>query len=962
MVMFALMLAGCSQGTSPTDPGVETVSDTAMAADETNHLLAGIFTIVCDPPSGTVDIIPLRDADFHLNALKFMEPPPLVYLSLESTPTFDGNILDVDIGLRHPLPGCPELTIFDVCGIVFTNGTLSGFEKAPNIVMPTDGDTRLLNADGYTRWWNPVEFPFGDTIFNYRDGLLGTPYWIAEYNCTLNGFKYFADGLGKDDPVLSLAPSNRGVFSPGEKNIRNYRIDLSGGFVFNYAVDACWAKPDGGPPYSVPDDFPKEANRSEAYQVSVTETLNTLWYDPSNGHSGGRMRITVDVWDHYDAEYNDGWMEDPVAGTDVHGLSHHGPDGEGYARFAQTWGVHNELNFFGEGELLIAVESKTKGYGGVLPGIRVASYFVHKYQILEYHGICDPDVQEPYSTTIHNPGIQPYGTTEVGVLVEGLDDCTEVEDLVYEWRTVHNGMYPWSEWHFDPGPVINVTGLSSGLWYLDVRAIDEAGLKQWNPDGCAFEVEYLPGTSGWALRWGSPSHDCGYDVVVDNLGGVYTTGALTSSLYFKKNGESDKYISHGGHDIFLVKHDIDKKYQWCAGWGGMHDDMAYGLACDDAGNLYVTGFYELLVDFDPASGVDWRTSEGMMDIFVSKFNSDGEYLWGNTWGGESDDTGQAVAVDSIGDLYIAGTFRDTVDMDPGPGSVFHVSNGEDDVFLGKFDASGSLVWVRSWGGWGPDHGYAITFDGNGDVYVTGTFSETVDFDPGTGLDEHVSSGITDCYISKFNSSGDFLWARTWGDWSSDVARSVAVDASDRIIVTGSFPGSVDFDPGPGEYICVSKGDKDIYASIFDTDGGFLGAVTWGSSKKDSGRDVVVDAEGNVFFTGRYGGKQDLDMDPGPGFDLPDIWAPNSVAFLSKFNAAGEYQWGRIWGKSNFDVFGYSHSVCIAVAVDNAGASYVTGEFTDEGSFDLDPGPGYYTLYADIRDVFLIKYLPDGYWY
>ena len=162
--------------------------------------------------NGSIDIIDHRDADLHLNALKFLEPPMLVYLTLESPPQFNGNILDVDIGLRNPYLGLDQFTGFDVCGIIFTLGSQTGFSD-PDIVMAGDGDTRLLNADGYTRWWNPVEFPHGNTIFSYTEGMLGTPSGSAEFNCSINGYKYFADGLEPDDPLAVVSGHPCAVYS-----------------------------------------------------------------------------------------------------------------------------------------------------------------------------------------------------------------------------------------------------------------------------------------------------------------------------------------------------------------------------------------------------------------------------------------------------------------------------------------------------------------------------------------------------------------------------------------------------------------------------------------------------------------------------------------------------------------------------------------------------------------------------
>ena len=265
----AIFLTSCSRDSSPVEPpAMEPAHQLSNVSN--SHSLWGMYTFTCDPGKGTVEVIPLREAGMHLNALKFLEPPALVFLKIEGQPQFNGNILDVDIGLTNPYLGWDQFTGFDVCGIVFTHGSVSGFSD-PDIVMAGDGDTHLLNPDGYTRWWNPVEFPHGDTLNCYIDGMIGTPAAAADFNCTINGYKYFADGLDKDDPLTELDISKRGMFSAWKKNVRHYKIDMSGGFIFNYAVDACWKKPSIIPPMNIPGDFPPEANRVEAWNVVVTE-------------------------------------------------------------------------------------------------------------------------------------------------------------------------------------------------------------------------------------------------------------------------------------------------------------------------------------------------------------------------------------------------------------------------------------------------------------------------------------------------------------------------------------------------------------------------------------------------------------------------------------------------------------------------------------------------------------------
>jgi hypothetical protein len=148
----------------------------------------------------------------------------------------------------------------------------------------------------------------------------------------------------------------------------------------------------------------------------------------------------------------------------------------------------------------------------------------------------------------------------------------------------------------------------------------------------------------------------------------------------------------------------------------------------------------------------------------------------------------------------------------------HISHGLEDVFLSKFDSSGNYLWAKTWGGSNYDWGYGVAVDGSGSAYVTGNFWWTVDFDPGSSVDNHTSNGGYDVFLSKFDSSGNFKWAKTWGGSMEERAYGVAVGGSGNAYVTGEFYGSADFDPGPGEDWHTSNGYSDVFLSKFLPDG------------------------------------------------------------------------------------------------------------------------------------------------
>ncbi len=308
-------------------------------------------------------------------------------------------------------------------------------------------------------------------------------------------------------------------------------------------------------------------------------------------------------------------------------------------------------------------------------------------------------------------------------------------------------------------------------------------------------------------------------------------------------------------------------------------------------------------------------------------------VWVKSLGGTADDVGGDIVVDASGNIYVTGSFTGTVDFDPGFGISNLTSVGGIDFFIQKLDNSGDLIWVKSVGGPRDDQSYSIAVDLNGDVFTTGYFQDTVDFDPGTGstiltTDGYppTQQGYQDIFILKLDASGNFLWAIGMGDnYTAETGRSIAVDQSGNVYTAGQFYSPFDFDPGPGiDDLNLIGSKQTTFLQKLDGSGNFL----WAASVYGEGFSIEVDQYENVYSTGYF--SDTIDFDPGPDtFNLTTSYWTDKDVFIQKLNASGNL----VWAKSISGIGSYQYGYSIAVDLD--GNVLTTGVFEDTADFDPD---------------------------
>ena len=310
-----------------------------------------------------------------------------------------------------------------------------------------------------------------------------------------------------------------------------------------------------------------------------------------------------------------------------------------------------------------------------------------------------------------------------------------------------------------------------------------------------------------------------------------------------------------------------------------------------------------------------------------------------------------LVLDADGSLYVVGSHGSITDFDSDITNEIRYSSGLSDAYVTKYFPDGSLDWVRTWGGSQDDKATGVSIDMDGNVYVSGNFENTCDFDPGPGVDEHTAVNSDDCFVVKFNSSGEFQWAATWGGESVDACTAIAVTPGGDAVIAGTFYDKADFYPGPGLVEQTSEGYNDIFLLRLDPEGNYKWVKIWGGIYSDKPWDVTIDDFNKIYVCGNFSrGKNSggVDFDPGTGVDI-QLPINGHQSFLSCFGISGHYEWGVRWGgPDNEQVFG--------VEIDNSGNILVTGNFEEE--IDLDPGPGVDNHFAPFG-YYLTKFDSSG---
>ncbi|MFA5967164.1 MAG: SBBP repeat-containing protein [Patescibacteria group bacterium] len=797
VLLIALLLLAVTSCAGGSGNAVSPVTEPEMTLGTMGHTgqsqthLWGYYDIYIDIETQTAEAIPNRQAMFTANVVTFLNGNIAnLNFHINSVPVgLDYLDVDIDVSITHPFPGLSQYNGYDVRGVFMGDGSAT-LQYNSDLHYPVLGTDQFMLADpvdefggpdGYTRWFNKPEFSTGGLpVLQYTQGKLATPDFNGD--ATLNAYKYFADGLGKNDNLwdwLNSHATQHGQFSSGTTNTRNYylRFPNTKGITFGYAVLANWE--------GEASEF-HPSNTPEAVTCNVVDNSNVWYVNPIQ--NGGNLILDISLF---------GWSQQPSTifiESTVLSASHEFTLDE----MTPIGGTENYSTYHVE----IPADHVTGTTNNEL--WIIAQYNAHDYT--NEFGVTNLADTDPLATfsrcnltvSTNAPYAGGWALTWGGSGWDyGQDVAVDIAGNVY----VTGAFYETVD--LDPGPETD---------YHTSTGIANIFLSKFNPQG-DFQ---------WARTWGGPGfngdHDYSAGVTVDKIGGIYVFGKFWGVADCDPGDGVDMQGTPNATNDFISKFDSYGNYQWARVWY-MSVHVPYGIAICNANVLCVTGWFQGTKDFDPGPGIDNHTGKG----YLSRFDIGGNYLGACAWDG----LGLGIAADNLSNIYIAGYFDGTVDFNPGSDSDPRTSNGGRDAFISKFDVEGNYQWVRAWGGIGNDEAYGTATDNTGNVCISGPFAGLVDFDPSSGVDEHDASGGQSTFLSKFDAQGDFQWAQPWasnysmGDiaidpegsiyaadakfsssgvfqwihpWGGYSSRGLAIDGSKAVYATGGFLGSTDFAP------------------------------------------------------------------------------------------------------------------------------------------------------------------------
>jgi len=444
----------------------------------------------------------------------------------------------------------------------------------------------------------------------------------------------------------------------------------------------------------------------------------------------------------------------------------------------------------------------------------------------------------------------------------------------------------------------------------------------------------------WVSAYQGANDVFGQDVAVNAAGEVVSVGYFIGTADFDPGPGNFDLTSPGQQDIYVTKLDPLGNLIWAHRFGNASRNRANNVYVDDAGDIYVTGYFEGTVDFNPGPATANLTSQFVVTAFVLKLDTNGDFLWVRQFGGSNGvSEGLEVTVDSNNDVIIGGYFTNDCNFNPSGGGLVYTSTTGRDGYIVKLSSAGSFIWARHIIGDNDNRINTVAVDNNDNIFIGGFFSGALDFDQfNTGTAVETTTTGQDIFIAQYNSSGMHNWSTSLQGAGNNQVNRLSVNRNGNLFVTGQFENTLDFDPGAGAANETATA-LESYVLSLDNSGVFNWVQRIGGAGSDLGLGITNGPEGAVYATGYFNNTADFD-----GTTTMNSLGNNTI-YIAKYLENGTLEWTERLGGTGND-FGFN------IYVDDNWDVLSTGYFRTSADFDPD-GAGV-VLAATNSDAYVHK--------
>lgn len=442
------------------------------------------------------------------------------------------------------------------------------------------------------------------------------------------------------------------------------------------------------------------------------------------------------------------------------------------------------------------------------------------------------------------------------------------------------------------------------------------------------------------------------DYYRDAAGNQYITGSFEGIVDFDPTtlGTYNLTANATGPDIFLAKYSPAGVLRFALSLGGVYNDEGRGIAVNASGHIFLTGYFMDQVDFDPGPTTQTLNSLVNPDGFILELDSTGLFISVKQIQGIGEVLPTGIQIGATGDLVIAGRFIGACNFDPGNTNYTLNGSGAGDpaIFFAKYDAGINFQFAKEINGSGLDILQDFYLDASQQIYLTGYYQNTVDFDPSGSTQALTAAGAQDAFFAKYDATGNFLLAKSISGTSTEEGYSITADQTGNIIVAGSFTGTVDFDPGAGTTNITAASAFSVYISKYDSNGNIIFARGFGEGRPKA---LKCDQYNNIYLGGYYSGAYNFDP---AASNLTDTALGGIDIFFARYQSDGTlgFAW-RFGGTSGDEIADFD--------IDLSSGFYLCGNFaggislngststpsiTSAGSMDMFMAK--YTLYSNIE--------------